>query len=126
MALEIELVGVQELQAALQRLGDQAKPLAARALLVEAETIMADSKQMTPVDTGVLRSSGHVLPPAMDRDGVEVRLGYGGAAEAYAIVQHERLDYTHTVGGPKFLERPLMEAARGMAQRLANAFRDWR
>lgn len=126
MSLEIEMVGVQQVQAELARLAERAKPIAGQALYVEAEAIMAESKQRAPVDTGALRSSGHVLPPDIDKDGVEVKLGYGGAAEAYAIVQHERLDYHHTVGEAKFLERPLLDAARGMAQRLARAFQGWK
>lgn len=127
MSLEIELLGVAEVQLELARLAANAKPLAAQALYLEAERIMAQSKTEVPVgDTGNLRSSGNVLPPSIDADGVEVKLGYGGAAEAYAVVQHENLTYRHTVGGPKFLERPLMDAARGMAERLVVAFRAWR
>jgi len=39
-------------------------------------------------------------------------------------VQHERLDYKHSVGGPKYLERPLLEAASGMGERIAKKIRE--
>lgn len=126
MSLELSIEGIPQVQAELARLAARAKPIAATQLAIEAEVIMAESKQQVPVDTGVLRASGHVLPANVNGDDVEVTLGYGGAAEAYAVIQHENLNYRHTVGNAKFLERPLMEAARGMGERLVNAFRTWR
>lgn len=93
----------------------------AAALYQEAEAIMADSKaNYVPVDTGVLRDSGYVEQPEIDGNEISVTLGYGGAASAYALVQHERLDFHHTVGGPKYLERPFLDAAAGLEERLAD------
>jgi hypothetical protein len=57
-------------------------------------------------------------------DDVSVTLSYGGPASDYAVVQHERLDYKHSVGGPKYLERPLLEAASGMGERIAKKIRE--
>lgn len=126
MALEVEIEGMEVLTARLRELGATGMRIAGLALHTEAETIMSESKsRYVPVDTGVLRASGIVLQPASDREGVEVRMGYGGAAEDYALIQHERLDYKHSVGGPKYLERPLLEAAKGMTERLARAFKGW-
>jgi hypothetical protein len=50
---------------------------------------------------------------------VIVVLWYGGAAEAYAIVQHENLEFHHTTGEAKFLESVLNESRPFMAQRIA-------
>lgn len=80
-----------------------------------------------------------------------VVLGYGGPAGAgnqgdtnkdavgYAIVQHEDLSLDHSkrlskkesqrrggvvrgeIGGPKYLERPMLEAANGLEARLGEA-----
>jgi hypothetical protein len=125
MSLTLSFTGKGELAAALRARGDQALPVAARALFEEAEAIMADSKEhFVPVDVAALKTSGHVQLPTKDADGVSVTMGYGGAAKDYAIVQHERMDFQHTVGGPKYLERPLLKAARGLPGRLASRIRE--
>lgn len=114
------LQGLPELLRTLDRLGSQVGGATAPALMEEGERIMTDSKQnYVPVDQGVLRASGYV--ELHEQAGkVWVELGYGGAASDYALVQHERLDFKHPGGGqPKYLERPMMAAERGMTERLA-------
>lgn len=124
MAMEAIIEGGPALIARLKEIGDKVNPLAAAALVQQAEAIMSESKsRFVPVDTGVLRASGVVGAPQVGSDGIEVKMGYGGAAEDYAVIQHENLSYRHSVGGPKYLERPLLEAASGMAERLAKAIR---
>jgi hypothetical protein len=107
----------------LDGLGPQLLGYAAAALFEEAELIMADSKDRVPVDEGILKSSGHVTEPERHGDELRVTLAYGGPAEAYAIVQHENLDYHHTVGGPKFLELAILDAEPKLADRVAAAIR---
>ena len=86
----------------------------------EAERIMAVSKETyCPVDTGVLRTSGIVLPPVYTAEGVDVLLGYGGDAKDYAYTVHEDLDAHHTVGQAKYLEVPFILASPGAAMRIA-------
>lgn len=90
-----------------------------RALYVEGQRIMTDSKaNYVPVRDNPLRASGHVQPPVVSGTRSSVTLGFGGAASAYALVQHERTDYRHTVGTSKYLETPVHNAARGLAARL--------
>lgn len=91
----------------------------ASGLFLEQEAIMSASKQEVPVDLGVLRASGTVLPPDSNGTIIEVVSGYGGAAEAYAIVQHERLSYRHTVGKAKYLEHPFLARAPQIPANLA-------
>lgn len=106
----------------LERLGHESTEATAPALKEEAERIMTDSKtNYVPVDQGILRASGYVGDPEISGDTLEVELGYGGAASDYALVQHERLDYNHRVGGAKYLERPLLVAERGMGDRLSQS-----
>lgn len=125
MSLSLTLEGTDVVVAHLHAIGERVKPVAARALLAEAEAIMTRSKEeYVPVDTGVLRASGHVNPPDIHGDDVSVSLGFGGAAKDYAVIQHERLDYKHTVGGPKYLERPLLEATRGLAERIGKVIKE--
>ena len=58
-------------------------------------------------------------------------MGYGGAASAYALVQHERTDYRHPgQGQAKYLEGPAKARApqlgRNIARRLRKAMRRFR
>ena len=122
--VSLAITGEQQLYAELERYGAKATPAAAAALFEEAEDIMADSKEnYVPVDVATLKNSGHVQRPDVSNDRISVTLAYGGAAEDYAVVQHERLDYRHTVGQAKYLERPLLKAVVGMAGRLAARIR---
>jgi hypothetical protein len=124
VSITLTITGTEQLIATLQALGPKAQQASASALLQEAEAIMADSKEhYVPVDTGTLKNSGHVAMPEIDGAQVSVTMGYGGAAEDYAIVQHERLEFRHPVGGPKYLERPLLAAAANLAERLAGRIR---
>lgn len=92
----------------------------AGAVMGEAEAIMAHSKEhYCPVDTGVLRASGIVLPPEIRGSHVDVKLGYGGNASSYALEVHERLGVHHPVGQAKYLEVPFLHAATGMIGRVA-------
>ena len=107
-----------------------------RALVEEAEDLMADSKQVVPVDTGNLRDSGTVLPPKrgvglMD---VSVEAGYGGPAAPYALVVHEnpragktggvtpsgsKRRFFAQTGGWKYLEQPFNQRVKGVEGRVA-------
>ena len=90
----------------------------ATALMIEAETIMTESKKLVPVDTGTLKTSGFVEKPKISVKNITIKLGYGGAATKinpetgepssdYAVYVHENLLAFHKIGQPKFLEDPL-------------------
>ena len=119
--LRIDVTGFDELIAALRALPADAMAALEAGLYDEATAIMADSQQnYVPVDSGVLRSAGVVPLPERDGDTVTVRLGYGGAAEAYALMQHEHLEFHHPHGGQaKYLERPFLARQTGLFDRLA-------
>lgn len=103
---------------------DRLLHLAGGALKLEGELIMTDSKEhYVPVDEGTLRDSGHVTDPTIQGSKVFVELGFGGEAEPYAWVQHENLEFKHKVGGPKFLETPMLQAAPQLGDRLAQRIR---
>lgn len=106
---------VPKVTAAIQR-------AAAAQLTVEAEQIIAKSKEIVPLDQGILRASASVGQPEVTPDSVSIRMGYGGAASAYSIVQHENPFFTHAEGRTwKYLERPALDAAEQMGPRLAEA-----
>jgi hypothetical protein len=96
----------------------------ARALYMVGEIIITDAKaNYVPVRDGILRASGFVREPVITHDNASVTIGFGGAAEAYALEQHERLDYHHTVGGPKYLERPVLAHAGEVREIIAREMR---
>jgi hypothetical protein len=74
------------------------------------EEIMTDVKASrpgagVPRDEGTLANSGRVEGPVPTPIGPAVELSFGGAAAPYALVQHERDDYRHTVGESRYLVR---------------------
>lgn len=87
-----------------QGLGDGA----ARGAHMCAQELLARSSAIVPLEEGNLQNTGRVVSSA---DGAAVGYGFGGA-EAYAIPQHERLDYAHDNGRqPKYLEDPHRQMA---------------
>ena len=111
---------VTELRAMIDAAKGQAVFDLAQGLYQEAETIMTRSKRdFVPVKDGTLRGSGFVDVPVIKGTAASVTMGYGGAASAYALIQHEALHFRHPNGGQaKYLEQPVMEATRGMDRRL--------
>jgi hypothetical protein len=110
----IKLEGLTETLAAMAAYGAKTVEALDAALYKEGEREMTLSKHLVPVDTGSLRSTGHVDEPVRDGDTVYVGLGYGGVAGngtevGYAAAVHERLDLHHKVGQAKYLEQPMKE-----------------
>ena len=75
---------------------------------------MGESKRIVPVDTGRLRSSGHVKPPRTTKTAASVELAY---ATDYAVYVHEG---TRRMKGRKYLEGPVKAAASQFGSRLAS------
>lgn len=131
--MSFKLTGADQMRRRLQQIAKKVPDRLAAALYVEAEKISTDSaRNYVPVREGVLRASRYVKKPEIKGRAVSVEIGYGGAASAYAIAVHEnpsRYDPPSWEGvtvtfrpagrGPKYLERPLKEALKGMAERLA-------
>jgi hypothetical protein len=134
--------GLKEQRQRVNNLAHSFPSVVARALYLRGETIMTRSKQeFVPVAEdrgGTLRASGHVKQPERIGRKIRVALVYGGQAAAYAIAVHEHLSehspeswviaessgrgvhFHPTNHGPKFLERPLMEAVQTLAADLAH------
>jgi bacteriophage HK97-gp10 putative tail-component len=111
--ITIDVTGLDTVQRALQRLGQQVEQAMVQAMRAEAERVLEASQPLVPVDTGALRQSGETraLP-----DGAEVRYGAG---LDYAIVVHERTDVYHPIGSHHYLSQAVNQAVGEMAQRLA-------
>lgn len=134
IAATMKLDNVREVRANLMKVAKGFHSIEAMALWDVASEIMDEALERVPVDQGVLRSSGRVLPPVRKGDTVEVKLGFGdGGAEDYAIPIHEHpqniefsprswlsggaaktLTYTKSDTGSKYLQGPV-EAAKSTA-----------
>lgn len=91
----------------------------ARALYVGGEKVVARAKELVPVDQGILRGTGHVALPGLATGDLVVQPTFGGPAAPYALVQHERMDFHHTVGQAKYLETAMHELAPAIVQEVA-------
>jgi hypothetical protein len=116
MSLKISISGIRDVREAVKRIADKHPRQVKKVLRSIAERIMTRSKREVPVDLGVLRGTGHVEEHPTR---LQVTLIYGGPAAPYAADQHENMSYNHTVGGPKYLSRPLMAEVPGIAQEIA-------
>jgi len=107
---DIKIKGIKEVKKNLREYPYKTLKALGKATYEESQIILGESKKQCPVDTGTLRSTGHVTEPKYTKSSVEIQIGYGGAAAPYAIYVHERLDLRHKVGKAKFLEDPMKEA----------------
>ena len=80
-----------------------------------AMDLTGEAQRLAPKDTGALRAAGH-----WEIDGETARVLFDAP---YAAVQHERIDFNHTDGEAKYLEKPLKEKQRLYAEDLAARLR---
>ena len=120
MSKTIHLKDVDALASLLIRAGAGAETFIGASLYQEAQVIFAQSQNLVPVRYGILRGSGTVVPPTRGAQGIEVVIGYGGAAHPYAAAVHENLHSRHTPPtSAKYLEIPVMQAIPGLMSRVA-------
>ena len=106
------------------------------AIYEEMETIKGKSQDIVPHRFGVLEGSADAVGVNVTRSGSKgaITIGYGGAASAYSLIQHEtpppgeagegELAFRHAPGRTwKYLERPVNEAIEGMEGRIAERVR---
>lgn len=101
--------------------------LVAQGVYAEASAIMLTAKRRVPLDQGTLRASGIVNQPVVFGTSWSLTMGFGGAASAYALIQHENLTFNHRAGrSAKYLENPVIEDLGffqdNLAKRVAKAF----
>jgi hypothetical protein len=125
--IRIEITNLADFEKKMNAFPGQVIAEAARVLREEAEEVMTRSKELVPVDTGTLRSTGHVPPTRREGNSVEVDMAYGGPAAGYAVHVHENLKagihWSVPGTGPKFLERPYLAALPGIPAKLIEAFK---
>jgi len=131
----VEITGLTKLTKKIEAIPAKSEIVVKRHLYQEAEGVMTAAKQLTPVDTGNLRASGHVPLPVIQNNTIVQTLGFGGPAGigngsesnnedvGYAVRVHEDLNSYHKVGHAKFLEMPFRQAMKGIQQRLSAALK---
>jgi hypothetical protein len=122
-------LGVSAMVAKLRAIQAQFPDRVAAALSAEVEIEVTECKHRCPVYVGppgkgkplpgVLRGSIHQEGPFREGRRVWTTIVAGGPAGAYAIPQHEHLDWLHAVGQAKYIEGPLLEARPFLAARFA-------
>jgi hypothetical protein len=117
MKFNIKMIGLTELEKMIVEAGPEALLLASQAVANESQIIFRNSQRIVPVATGTLRRSGVLDAPKQSGKSITVEMGYGGAANAYALKQHEDLSLRHKEGkSAKYLEKPLMERAKNLRE----------
>jgi hypothetical protein len=130
-----------EISAKMRELTKLMKQQIEQALTEEAEAIVKRAKEeFVPVDSGKLRDSIQVVSGVeqgrsekgqfTSSADISVAVSAGGQDVPHAVVVHETpsgfdpptwegKEIKFTRGGPKYLERPLLEAENGMVNRIA-------
>jgi hypothetical protein len=121
----IEITGLSKLRRVTEQGGEKAKQAIAQGLYLEAQMAFNESQTLVPIDTGILRSSGHITSPVVTPDSVEITIAYGGPATDYAYIVHERIYapsgkkvYHKPPTRAKYLETPVKRRSKGMGKRL--------
>ncbi len=127
MKLEFGMTGLDRLRYLLDGAADRVVDEVKAELWQFAQEVMTDSKQVVPVDTGALMSSGQVSTPAVSGREISVALGYGNQSVGYALYVHENMSpnvhWTRPGSGPKYLENPLKAKQDQLGPRVAGAVR---
>lgn len=120
------ITGINELDSIIRAAPERAGRLGDEALEEEAETILRESQEEVPVDTGALQESGRI---GTDLAGINLgqvvrSVTYGGGAVDYAWVVHEDLEVRHASGKKaKYLEDPATRAADRLNGTMAKGWR---
>jgi len=114
-------VGSNKTKADLESIEKKSIQVFADALFEEVvEVEVPECVKETPEDTGNLRDSIRAVGPFVNGKKISVKILAGDAAtDDYALHVHEDLEAVHSVGGAKYIERPVKEAAPFMKDRVA-------
>lgn len=92
-----------------------------KALMEAGADLQQKSVAQAPIDTGELRDSCAVE----ETGGLSITVGYTKSVDAYSMVQHERLDFSHPRGGKaKYLEDPFNENKEKYVQHIGQAVKE--
>lgn len=122
--------GVQEMIERVKQLSAKIPTQIGAAVRGEAEIEATEVKKRTPVWNsdrpvaknaipGALRASIHVNGPFYEGNKISATIVAGGVAGAYALRQHEDLDYFHKVGQARYISSVIEESRPHIVARVA-------
>lgn len=112
---DMPIEGLQDIIRSIRFTKEKHAPAIERGLIAAAGALLDWSKELVPVDTGLLYSSGQASHQGSGYETIaEVAYGSGGAY--YAIYVHEDLNVYHPNGQAKYLEQPARERRRELRQ----------
>ncbi len=128
-AISMQVIGLRETLATLDKLGSRAPQAAGRLIknFADTQVVKPAKEDYVPVDTGNLKSSIRASEPVVQGTSVSVTVSAGGPAAPYALSVHENpragktgglspqgRKYKHwaKVGQWKYLETPALMAAK--------------
>lgn len=118
--IQITVEGIPEVVRRLDYVRALLAQQAVQGVQQEAERILEASWPLTPVDTGLMLSTGLVIAQPQ---GADIRIGGFGLAPYTALV-HEDVTMNHPNGGQhSFLSQPFWEATGTLLERLAASLR---
>jgi len=103
--LSIEFTNFDKVSAGLHKAPDEMKKEVGNAIGKSMEMVATESKRLTPLKTGYLRSS---IGSDANPDGIFKQkgfTGYVGTNVKYAWRQHEELKWHHSDGEAKYMEK---------------------
>ena len=121
----IVITGLTEALTMLGKLGEGLLIEISETVNEEHEKIMLLAKERTPVDTGALKASGHVIPAKISGDTVQSVGQFGGELAPYALIVHEDLTKHHPVGRAKFYESAMQEKSPDIGPAIRDAIYDY-
>lgn len=129
MRMGFTLKGREAMMRRLAEFRAQLPGVVMQAMRLEAEIEATEARKRTPVYTGptgpgkpipgLLKASIKVEGPEARGRYLTIWISAGGLAGAYAIPQHENLDYFHEIGQAKYIESVLMESRPYIMARIA-------
>lgn len=126
MRIEVSIEVSQDMADAIRNQTAQATQSVLPTMVEEMEKVRTLSMEVVPEDQGILRASALEVGTniADVPGGVEVAIGYGGAARSYAVMQHETPPdvFSHAPGKSwKYLERPALESVPQISEAMTAA-----
>jgi hypothetical protein len=128
----IRVSGLREISKALEKDTKGVRKAMTQAIYAAGVDVENRAKELVPIDTGNLKSSGDTtVPKSLNSDRVRVETSFGGPTKEskeganYALIQHERLDFNHPGGGQaKYLEQPFVEETSKWPEELVRRVRE--
>lgn len=117
---QIQVHGLEQVEANIQRLINGNWNDAKKAFLQETNIVHGEAQKETPVEFGVLRRSGSVDEIKETKKEYDLMIGFH---TDYAAAVHENLEARHPKGKAKYLEDPLMARVDDIPKNIAKRIR---